>query len=167
MRGVDLYVNLYSKIPHLEFEINKCYWLGEDSVKAIKKLGYDCCPHLENHVWTQDTALRECEICKENIGFMCCAEYTGYQMRACDGCGLLMCAEKCINHCGYCSDPAGYKKYYCINCSINCAACGDVVCDYCGDEVMYCDVCEKPFGKYCLDKHRMDDHNLEIESQGY
>jgi len=148
---IDVYVSIYNKISHEKFPINGCWQVSDNSKKAIERLGYNVCvlEEYEHHQPAEHPT--ECELC-DGIGYECCAEYTGYEMRECDGCGKTMCGE-CNDSCGYCSDPANLKSYYCYKCSNNCDACKETICSYCSDETYLCEKCDTYTHERCKENH--------------
>lgn len=94
--------------------------------------------------------------CK-NIGmsscYFCNLDYQEEEdsFKECAECGKVMCWECMGDTCGYCSDPAGWKKYYCKEHEESkCADCGQIVCGYCNSEWVHCEWCDNTYHEYCL-----------------
>jgi hypothetical protein len=82
----------------------------------------------------------------------------------CAECRKTMCESCAGDSCGVCSDPAGWKKYYCKeHQEPPCVECGDLICEYCGTDSAWCEECDAgPFhtwglgyqgGDLCYDMH--------------
>ena len=125
--------------------------LSNNSKKAIERLGYNICVQEDYEYHHPDTSPTDCDLC-DGIGYGCCPEYTGYEMRDCDGCGKRMCGE-CNDNCGYCSDPADLKLYYCYHCSNNCKVCKEVICQYCSEIPYVCNDCDEYIHERCKENH--------------
>lgn len=92
------------------------------------------------------------ELCDEEECWGCGKE--------CADCGKVMCHRCMGDTCGYCSDPAGWKKYYCKeHQEPTCIVCDDLICAYCNTSASWCDKCEDgPFhnsnyGESCYTRH--------------
>lgn len=112
-----------------------------------------------------------CDFCSKPLRKRCeDAEECSTCGTKCADCHGVMCCDCFGDGCGYCSDPAGWKKYYCKEHEEpKCAACGDTICHYCNT---YPSWCEKPgceetgpyhdstYGISCYKQHR-DAHDNE------
>ena len=69
----------------------------------------------------------------------------------CTTCRKTMCQSCSGASCGVCSDPSGYKKYYCKDHQEPvCTKCGDLICEYCGTKPTFCYKCNAgPFHDWC------------------
>lgn len=101
-----------------------------------------------------------CDICSAEL----CSEDTSSN-DSCEGmwcgnicgtCSKVMC-HKCMGEtCGYCSDPAGLKEYFCKNHQEpECLICDELICQYCRCDSYHCPNCDVgPLHEHCMNKHK-------------
>lgn len=101
----------------------------------------------------------KCDFCDNLICLNVICEWEDNGGKKCNDCDKHFCHGCGAVSCGYCSDPAGLKKYYCKNHGESiCYVCEDVVCEYCTKNTIYqydnwCCDCDKPIHYYCIKEH--------------
>ena len=89
-----------------------------------------------------------CEVCSKPLRKTCHdADECSTCGTSCAECSITMCCDCIGETCGYCSDPAGRKKYYCDeHVEPKCVACNNIICEYCNTYPHWCEKsgCENP-----------------------
>ena len=143
---VDIFVLIF-KACDKDLPLIGCYQLSPNARKAIIKLGLNVC---QVH---HDTQIELCDRCKRKAGCLSpCECFENDEFKSCYECGKIFCCA-CDNSCGYCSDPADRKPYYCKDCAQQCFICQEVMCDYCNihSSIFSCEDCgqEKFYHEWC------------------
>lgn len=144
---VDIFVLIFRACGK-DLPLIGCFQLSPNARKAITKLGLNVCRiHPE-------TQIHLCDRCQYTAGCVSACEcFENDEFKNCRECGKFFC-RACDNSCGYCSDPAGWKPYYCKDCSQQCFVCKGAACDYCNINlsIFSCSVCDNEllYHEWCM-----------------
>ncbi len=98
----------------------------------------------------------KCNFCKKTIHMD--TEWKYDSGRNCSFCDKKFCGKCAGESCGYCSDPSGWKQYFCKEHEEpKCFKCEDIICGYCSlgrqPDITICSSCKEIFHDFCHETH--------------